>query len=597
MKSKSHLLLLAVLAAVSALLVVSCSTTGRRSVTLDEESRSHAAALFEQARSDTTEGNLESAALAVQELVNNYPGFARIDEATYLGGKIAFERGKVAEAADYFDAVVENYPLSPYRPAAGLATARCQITLEMYAKGAETLIELLESPLDERMRDAAESELRELVHRRLSPSELESLAQRYPSSPINRDIAVSLARIEYANANYDAAYDLLAEYLYRFPEDGEASEARRLLELSAERRQPPASARNNDSPPGGIVRPNTVGVVLPVTGPGQMSLYARYFDEGCRMAVEEFNESSARQVDLATADSKGTAVGAVKAVRMLTLEDGSVALIGAVFTMPTITAAIEANAWRVPLLSPIVSSDELLEIGPWVFETKVPWEVEVVAMADAAVFRLLLGRIAVVSPAGGRFREAAELFADEVNRLGAEVVVDVQYEQGATDFRDQLEAVRQAAPDAIFISGDYKELLNLLPQVKFYDLQVQLLGLSNWNNENLLRLFRTELEGAIFPLETYRGKDPEAYKRLKLKLEEDKGEVNPITVAGYFGMSLLLEAFSAGASDRDEVRLYLDGELNQGAEKRMEEAKALTLLKVRSGKAVEFDLPRRSAPD
>ena len=598
MKPISQSLSSAAVAILAALLAVSCATTGKQPVTLTEESRSRATQLMAQAQSDRADGNLEGAALAVQEVVNNYPSFERIDEATYLAGEIAFERAKYDQAATFYGAVVEKFPLSQYRAAAALSEARCYVALEMYVDAADTYVELLGWPLELDTRNTADAELQELLRMRLGPSDLESLAQKYPSSPINRDIAVSLARFEYANANYDSAYSLLAEYLYRFPEESEASEARRLLKLSAEKRQPPVSDNSQTAPPAGIVDPNTIGAVLPVTGPGQMSLFARYFESGCRMAVEEFNQAGGgRQVKLATADSRGSAVGSVKAVRKLTLEDGSIALVGAVFTMPTVTASIEANAWRVSLLSPVVSADDLLEIGPWIFETKVPLEVEVVAIADAAVTRLLLERIAIVAPEEGHFRNAADLFADEVTRLGGEVVAEARYENGATDFREQLEAARESAPDALFISGDYKELQNLLPQVKFYDLQVQLLGLSNWNNENLLRLFKGELEGALFPLESYRGKDPEAYQRLKVTLEEEKGEVNPVTVAAYFGTHLVLEALASGASDRDEVRAYLDAQLNQGPDKRMEEAEALNILTVRAGKAVEFTLPPRPSTD
>jgi ABC-type branched-subunit amino acid transport system substrate-binding protein len=265
-----------------------------------------------------------------------------------------------------------------------------------------------------------------------------------------------------------------------------------------------------------------------------------------------------------------------------------------VFTGTTLAAAVEANAWRAPLLSPVVAADGLLEVGPWVFETKIPQEVEVAAVADLAVTYLMLERIAIVAPERGRLRAVSDLFAGEINRLGAEVVSTVYYEEGATDFREQLETVRESAPDAIFIPGDVKDLLNLLPQVKFYDLQIQLLGLSNWNDDNLLRLFGRELEGALFPLEVYRGKDPEAYDRLKIALKEKgSGEVNPVTVAGYFGMHLLLEALAAGASNREEVREYLDGELNRGSEQRISEAGALTILTVRSGEIREYTRPTR----
>ena len=246
------------------------------------------------------------------------------------------------------------------------------------------------------------------------------------------------------------------------------------------------------------------------------------------------------------------------------------------------------------MLSPVVSANELTEIGPWIFETRVPAEVEVIAVADLAVTGLLLERHAVVAPTRGPRRALAELFAEEVTRLGGEVVVSVFYEEGATDFREQLEAVWEAAPETIFIPASDEELLTLIPQVKFYDLQVQLLGLSNWNSEKLLRLYSDELEGALFPLETYHGKDPVTYQRFKLTLEE-KGvvDVSPLTVAGYFGMRLLLESITAGASDRGEVRAFLEGELRQNAEKRKLEAGTLSILTVRSGSVREFNLPPR----
>jgi branched-chain amino acid transport system substrate-binding protein len=565
-----------------------CNKATRETESLDAQSRDRAEFLFGEARSDWANGDLELAAQRARDLVNNYPAFERADEATYVAGEITYELGRFAEAATYFEAVAKNYRLSPLRPAAEVYAARAYAQLGMNTKSAETLIQVLDTPLDAGIRETAETELRLLVRSHLSPSELESIAAKYPSSPINREIAVALARQKYALGDYDSAYELLAEYLYRFPEESDATEARRLLNLAAEKRQPPL-----ERPPGpGIVDPNTVGAVLPVTGP--LSLYGRYFEEGLRMAVEEFNRDSARQVKMVTSDSKGTPVDAVKAVRKLVSEEGAIGIVGSVFSVPTIGAAIEANAWRAPLLSPIAPTDGLLEIGPWIFETRVPQEVEVVAIADVAVTRLLHERVAIVAPERGRRREAADLFADEARRFGAEVVAAVYYEEGATDFREQLETVREAAPDAIFIPGDVEELLNLLPQVKFYDLQIQLLGLSNWNNDNLLRLYKDELEGALFPQETYHGKDPEVYQRLLTTLtEKGTGDVSDVTVAGYFGMRLILDSIASGAADRDGVRAYLDAELNQGAEQRMLEAETLTILIVRSGKVREFTPPPR----
>ena len=56
-------------------------------------------------------------------------------------------------------------------------------------------------------------------------------------------------------------------------------------------------------------------------------------------------------------------------------------------------------------------------------------------------------------------------------------------------------------------------------------------------------------------------------------------------------MRLLTEAITAGASDRGEVRAFLDGELREDAERRKEEALTLSILTVRSGAVREYELP------
>ena len=214
---------------------------------------------------------------------------------------------------------------------------------------------------------------------------------------------------------------------------------------------------------------------------------------------------------MVTADSKSRPVEAAKAVRRLIQEDGAVAIVGSVFSFPTIAASIESNAWQTPFLSPVVSSRGVDEVGPWVYVTKVPLTVEVSAIAGVARDNLKIERFAVLTPVRGVGRELGEFFADEVKRLGGDVVALEYYDGGATDFRDQLERIRETAPDAIFSPGSVEELLLMLPQIKFYDLQVQLFGLSNWNSEKLLRLSRDELEGALFPRESYHGTDKAVY--------------------------------------------------------------------------------------
>lgn len=564
-------------------MMMACSQIGGKTES-DPERQARADALFAQLKSSQDSGDFASAAAASSGLITGYPDYPAMDEVKYRAGEIALQQNEVGTAVTLFDAVARDYELSAFRPRALRASATGYERLQMPDSAAVRLSLLLDTPLEPAGRDEALSSLRSVITE-LGPAQRAALARRFPGSPVTRETSLEAARTAYANGQYDAAYDLLSKYLYEFPQADGAGEAQRLLSLVAERRGAP-----HEGPPT-RVDPNTIGVLTPVTGPA--ALYGRFFEQGVKMAVDEFNATSARRVRIVTANSKGAPVDAVKATRKLIQEDGAVMLLGSVFSVPTMSAAIEANAWRVSFVSPVVSTADLVEIGPWVYHTRIPRTVEVTAVAQAAVGNLLLERFAVIAPRSGEGRRLGDFFADEITRLGGEVVAQEYYDEGSTDFREQLEAARESAPDAIFAPGSVEELMNFIPQVKFYDMQLQLLGLSDWNNEKLLRLSRDDLEGALFPREAFHGRSDQAYRNFESKMKEQGvGEPNPIAMAGYFGARVALGAFAAGASTRDEVRAYLDGQLRGDAASRAQQAAELPLLVVRRGKPRDFDPPR-----
>jgi branched-chain amino acid transport system substrate-binding protein len=557
-----------------------CSQLGKKTE-LGPAEQARAQQLFETLSTAQKSSRWDEAAAAASELINQYPSFARMDEALLRAGQVADARGRHAEAATYYDKLVTDYQLSNLRPQALRALAADYSKLDDPAHEAAAWLELMKSPLDAAGRDEATRRLRYLVDERLSEGDLDALYQSYPDSPLARGALYKQARAAYAAGDYERAYDLVGRYLDALPHGENDPDARRLLELSTERRQAPPAG------PASRVRPDRIGLLLPQTG--SLALYGRLFEQGAKLAVDEFNQKHSRRVTVAVADSRGGAIDAVMAVRRLTAEEGAIAIVGDIFTLPAVAGAIEANAWRVPIVSPVVASDELVEIGPWVFQTRVPSTVEATAVAEAAVRKLSLRRIAVIAPSRGDRRDAADFFAEEIKRLGREVVAIEYFEDGATDFKAQLERIREAAPDALFAVGSVEELLQMLPQAKFHDVQVQWLGLSQWNNDKLMRLARDELEGAVFPAESHYGSSREEQSALVAKLATpNTNEASPISIAGYYGARAVLQAIGQDAGSREDVRAYLDENLRGSAETRAARAAAVPLVRVHNGRAESF---------
>lgn len=516
------------------------------------------------------------------------------DEVLFLACRANYSLASWAQTVKYAEELSSRHPLSPHREEALLLAAEAYRNLGRFYESAEVLSRLLESPLDARVEQRALAELERLVADKLSAAELGRLVSAFPSSALSADASFRLAKMEFARGNYDRSYTLLADLLHQFPEHGKAREASYLLEVSASRRDDPARAPVR-------VELNTIGVLLPYTG--EYSQFGRNFEEGVRLALDEFNASAEEPVRSVLGDSKGDPIAALTAVRKLIVDKGVVAVVGSVFTIPSIVAATECNAWKVPMVSPLVRDAGFGDIGPWVFQMQVPVEVEMAAMARLAVKDLLLERVAVLAPSTVEGRKLSTFFAGEVERLGGKIVIEEYYGVGVTDFREQLGRIRVKAPDAMFIPAGPDELVNVLPQIRFYDIQLQLLGLSTWNSEKLLRLAGRELEGAVFPRSGYYGRDPDVYARFAAKhLQKRTGdgelpgveEVSPVVAAGYFGTRFVLDAISSGAVDRAQVKERLAAELNPSAEVRLKYVESLPLLKVASGRAVEFKRPGRN---
>jgi branched-chain amino acid transport system substrate-binding protein len=564
-------------ALVAALVVCAgCATMGGKGGSYGPAEQERADQLFTGLKANVSAGQLDKAAAAANELINSYPRFARLDEVYYLAGQTADAQGKQAQAATNYDHLATEYPTSAFRVQALSAAAADYAKLNDSYREAERLLMLDASALDEKTRDANARRLQAVAQDQLTISQVDDLAHKYPHSGLARDSLLRQARAAYANGDYDKSYELCSDYLEQVPHGESSEDARRLLENASERRQTP--------PPGPATRvaADHIGVIFPQTG--SLALYGRLFEQGAKAAVDEYNEKATRRVALVEADSRGSAVDAVKAVRKLVVEDGAVAVVGDVFTLPAIASAIESNAWRSPIVSPVVGGDDLVEIGTWVFQTRVPATIEATVLAEVAVKKLGLTKIAVLSPARGDRRATAQFFADEVKRLGGQVIADEQFADGATDFKDQLQRIHDAAPDGLFAMGSVDDLLQILPQTKSFDLQAQLFGTSQWNSDKLLRLARDELEGAIFPAESHYGSTPERDKALHDRImTAGATDVNPVAVAAYYGTRAVLEAVAAGSSSRDDVRKYLDAHLRGDATARRARADALPLVRVHDG--------------
>ncbi|HLE85637.1 MAG TPA: ABC transporter substrate-binding protein [Thermoanaerobaculia bacterium] len=178
--------------------------------------------------------------------------------------------------------------------------------------------------------------------------------------------------------------------------------------------------------------PETVGVVLPMSGPDKV--YGQSLGRGIALAHEELQRSAAElPFELELRDSSSHPQRAAELAEEL-YGDGAVAVIGGA-TDAEARAMVPAadRAGRV-LLSPSAASAELAGASRYVFRLSPSDYHQAIKMGGFAVLDLDLARTAVLMPASGPGRELGQVFQDEFERQGGEVVTAVGYpEQGADE--------------------------------------------------------------------------------------------------------------------------------------------------------------------
>jgi ABC-type branched-subunit amino acid transport system substrate-binding protein len=277
-----------------------------------------------------------------------------------------------------------------------------------------------------------------------------------------------------------------------------------------------------------------IGVALPLSGP-----YAGYGWSALRGIVLGFGtyDRSPGGFRIHLRDTQGETEGASRAVQAL-FSEGVVAVLGPLRSATAAAVATDAEETRVPLLT-LARGEDLATLGSWVFRLGVTRADQTRVLARYAIERRGARRLAILYPEDEYGSAYKNLFWDEVEEQGAEIVGVESYAPDAVDMqapirrlvglgyltprerqlieeRDRLarrpleNAERLADPelaelppyvdfDALFIPEAAQKVGLILPQLRFYEVRnVLLLGVSAWNDRKLVEIAGRDAEGAVF---------------------------------------------------------------------------------------------------
>ena len=326
-----------------------------------------------------------------------------------------------------------------------------------------------------------------------------------------------------------------------------------------------------------------------------------------RAAEAQPGSAPVRQgVRLLIRDTAGDPARAAAAIEELADNEEVLAVMGPLLSGTSDAAASAAQVAGLPLLT-LSNRVEISRDRDYVFRLRMTPADEVGFLVDYAYDQLEARRFAVLYPRSRYGRGMRERYWEAVLDRGGSVVATASYDPDATDYGDAIrslagfdlltwqegaaleeraQAMRrgrrlepedaallrttlyeqlgpEAEPlppivdfDALFIPDAHDRIQLVVPQLAFHEVgPVQLLGTSDWNDPELLRVGRGHVRGAVIATPYDKESPYGAVQRFTESYATSFGQpAQPLASEAYDATHIVLEQVAQGRTDRDALR-------------------------------------------
>jgi branched-chain amino acid transport system substrate-binding protein len=296
---------------------------------------------------------------------------------------------------------------------------------------------------------------------------------------------------------------------------------------------------------------------------GDTATFGTSADEGAQLALDEVNKGGGvlggRKVVLKTVDDRSLAGDARTAVQKLINSDKVVAILGEIASSRSIAAAPIAQKAKIPMLSPGSTNPKVTQEGDYIFRACFidPFQGE--AMARFATEKLGKKKVAILYPNNSDYGVGLRDYVKQaVLAAGGQVLAEESYaEKADKDFKGQLTKIKNANPEALFVTGYYTEAGLIARQARELGLNVPMIGGDGWDSPVLVESGGDAIEGAYFTNHYSPDEDrPEVKSFVDAYKAKWNGKVpDAMAVLGYDAMKLLCDAINrAGSTDSQKIR-------------------------------------------
>jgi branched-chain amino acid transport system substrate-binding protein len=280
----------------------------------------------------------------------------------------------------------------------------------------------------------------------------------------------------------------------------------------------------------GAVRAQDIklGVVAGMSGPG--TSYGIGIRQGAEMAVKEINAAGGikgRKISLVVVDDASNPAQSVTAMQRLA-SDGVDLIVGGWGSSQVLANMEVAERAGIPYIVVGATNPKITtEKNKWTYRVIFTDSVQAEQIAEAAVKRLGMKRIAVIHDANDYGVGNRDIFLASLKKLGMEPVSVVSYQSADKDFTAQLSRIREANPDGLAVFGTIPGAPAIMNQARDLGIKARFIGTGGLANENLMTLAPKASEGTVLTTYFHEDVDAEAKAWAQRYVKEFSGGSQP----------------------------------------------------------------------
>ncbi len=279
--------------------------------------------------------------------------------------------------------------------------------------------------------------------------------------------------------------------------------------------------------------------------------------QGARLAAEEINAAGGilhQPLTLIVDDNQSKSGETGRIVRKFLTQDHVVAILGDLTSSFTMEAAPLAQNAHIPLLTPTATNTAITPIGNFIFRSCFTDPFTGHMMARFALDRLKARRAVIMTDIKQDYSVGVtDALKQYFSGNGGQVLEDLSFSSGDTDFRAQLTKLKAARPEVVFLPAYYPEVGLILRQARLLGVTVPFLGGEGWGSPVLVQIAGKSADGSFYT-DHFAADDTDPRVQQFVATYENKYHSRPDALAAlwYDGTRLMAESIERAGSDNSE---------------------------------------------